>query len=416
MRVPSGGPRGRARGSVWGLPEFRALAVAGLLSGTGDQLARVALSVLVYDRTSSPLLTALTYALTFLPAVVGGPLLAGLADRLPRRRLMVSVNLTQTVLVAAMALPRMPLLGLLGLLVGVGVLAAPFSAARAALVPDVTADRYVAALVVDRNLHQTAQVLGFAGSGLLLLVFSPTSALLTDAGSFLVSAVLIHRWVHPRPPAHPDRQSSDTGGRVRRAVSDARLGWDTIWAGREIRRAVLLTWTVAAFAIVPEELAAPYARQLHGGTVLVALLLTANPAGNLASGVWARRWSEHHPAQLLGPLAQLVVLPLAVCALNPPTPVVLALIAASGIGMTVSILARTVFVAHVPPPVRGRAFALAGTGITVAQGLAVAAAGGAASAFTPSTVIGAAGLLGSAAVLALLTATRPTTRVASVTT
>jgi len=45
---------------VLGLPEFRGLALAGLLSAAGDQLARVALSVLVYQRTSSPLLTALT--------------------------------------------------------------------------------------------------------------------------------------------------------------------------------------------------------------------------------------------------------------------------------------------------------------------------------------------------------------------
>ena len=47
---------------VWALPEFRVLATAGLLSAVGDQVARVALSVLVYDRTSSAVLTALTYA------------------------------------------------------------------------------------------------------------------------------------------------------------------------------------------------------------------------------------------------------------------------------------------------------------------------------------------------------------------
>ena len=406
-----------------GLPEFRALAVAGLLSAVGDQVARVALSVLVYARTASPLLTALTYALTFLPAVVGGPLLAGLADRLPRRQLMVAADLVRALLVAAMALPRVSLPVLLGLLVVVNVFESPFDAARAALVPDVTGDRYVGALVVDRTFQQTAQVLGFAGSGLLLLVFSPGAALLADAASFLASAALIRRWVRARPaaadpaelvdgPAPVDSPGRNKPGglgwatRARRAGTDARLGWGTIWAGREVRRAVGLTWTVAAFAIVPEGLAAPYARQLHGGTVLIALLLAANPAGNVVSGIWARRWSEHRPARLLAPLAQLVVLPLAVCALNPPVPVVLVLIAASGVGMTVTLLARTVFVAHVPPAVRGRAFGVAGTGIVVAQGVAVAVAGAAASVLTPSRVIGAAGLLGSVAVFVLLAATR----------
>ena len=40
----------------------------------GDQLARVALSVLVFARTDSAALTGLTYALTFVPAFIGGAL------------------------------------------------------------------------------------------------------------------------------------------------------------------------------------------------------------------------------------------------------------------------------------------------------------------------------------------------------
>ena len=43
---------------VFAVAEFRALWLAQLLSVAGDQLAKVALTVLVYDRTRSPLLTA----------------------------------------------------------------------------------------------------------------------------------------------------------------------------------------------------------------------------------------------------------------------------------------------------------------------------------------------------------------------
>ena len=403
---------------MWALPEFRVLAVAGLLSAVGDQVARVALSVLVYDRTSSALLTALTYALTFLPAVVGGPLLAGLADRLPRRRLMVTVDLLRAGLVAAMAVPALPLPVLLVLLVVVNTLESPFDAARAALVPDVTGDRYLTALVTDRTLQQTAQVLGFAGSGLLLLVLRPSSALLVDAASFVASAALLRRWVRHRPAVEATLEGSVEGRdappapgvrrrvRLRRAGADAALGWDAIWSHPATRRAVLLTWLVSAFAIVPEGLAAPWARQLHGGPVLVALLLAANPVGNVVSGLWAARWTRHRPERLLTPLAQLAVLPLAGCLLAPPAPVVLALVVLSGIGMTVSLLARTVFVAHVEDRVRGRAFAVAGTGLVVVQGLAVALAGAAASVVAPGVVVGAGGILGSVAVVVLLATTR----------
>src|SRR5581483_10715606 len=64
-------------GQVFAVGEFRALWLALILSVAGDQLARVAMTVLVYQRTRSPLLTALTYAMTFLPWVVGGIALSG---------------------------------------------------------------------------------------------------------------------------------------------------------------------------------------------------------------------------------------------------------------------------------------------------------------------------------------------------
>ena len=390
------------------LPEFRALALAGLLSSAGDQLARVALSVLVYERTASALLTGLTYALTFLPAVIGGPLLSGLADRKPRRQLMVATDLMRVLLVAAMAVPDLPLPVLLALLIAVNVLGAPFDAARAALVPDVTGELYVAALVVDRSLQQASQVLGFAGSGLLLLFVSPSTALLADSGSFLLSALLLKLWVSDRPAAARADPIDQTGWRAKvgQARDDARIGLHTIWSDVPLRRVVLLTWLVSAFAIVPEGLAAPYAAQLGGGSVVVALLLAANPVGNVLSGALAARWTQRRFDGLLAPLSHLVLVPLALCLLNPPTSAVLALVVLSGAGMTVTLLTRTIFVARVPEAVRGRAFGIAGTGIMVGQGLAVAIAGAAAAVWAPSTVVGWSGLLGCAATALLLASTR----------
>ena len=86
---------------VIALSEFRALWFAQGLSLLGDQFAQVALGVLVYQRTESPLVTAVVYALTYLPPIVGGPLLAGLADRYARRRVMVVCDVARAALVAA---------------------------------------------------------------------------------------------------------------------------------------------------------------------------------------------------------------------------------------------------------------------------------------------------------------------------
>jgi len=65
---------------VFAIGEFRALWSAHVLSFVGDQFAQVAIAILVYGRTHSPFLTALAYALTYLPPIAGGPLLSGLAD------------------------------------------------------------------------------------------------------------------------------------------------------------------------------------------------------------------------------------------------------------------------------------------------------------------------------------------------
>jgi len=95
--------------------EFRLLWLADAQSLLGDQLARVALSVLVYDRTGSGLVTAAVYALTFLPALAGSVLLGPLADRLPRRALLIGGDLVRATLLAALALPALsvPVLSIL---------------------------------------------------------------------------------------------------------------------------------------------------------------------------------------------------------------------------------------------------------------------------------------------------------------
>jgi hypothetical protein len=101
---------------VFAIREFRGLWLAQVISYPGDQFAQVAVAILAYRRTGSPLLTALAYALTYLPPIAGGPLLSGLADLFPRRRVMIICDVIRAGLVAAIALPSMPFAGLCGLL------------------------------------------------------------------------------------------------------------------------------------------------------------------------------------------------------------------------------------------------------------------------------------------------------------
>src|SRR5262245_56641445 len=95
-------------GEVFGVGEFRSIWLAQTLSYIGDQFAQVALAVLVYNNTHSPLKTGIAYALTYLPPIMGGPVLSVLADLIPRRRVMIVCDVARAGILAMMALTNLP--------------------------------------------------------------------------------------------------------------------------------------------------------------------------------------------------------------------------------------------------------------------------------------------------------------------
>lgn len=385
--------------------EFRALTLAWVVSLAGDQLARVALSVLTFTRTGSALLTAAVYAVTFLPAVIGGPLLAGLADRLPRRRVMVGVDLARAVVVLGMAVPGAPLALLLLLLVVVVALEAPFSAARGPLLRVVLADGdYRAAVGLDVSLRQLASVAAFAGGGVLLTLVTPAQALLLDSLTFVISAAVLTRGVRPRPAvsAVHAEAAGRRGGLLALAGRDAREGLRTILRHPLRRRAVLLTWLVLLGTIGSEGVAVPWARQLGGGSAAAGVLLAAPVAGEVLVLLVLTRPSAPAPERLLAPLAVLAPLPFLACALNPGLITVVVLVTLGGAGISVVSLAQVVFVEATPDEVRGRALGVAAAGVTAVQGVAVALTGALAELTSPPTAVAALaglGLLGVAVVV-----------------
>jgi MFS family permease len=151
---------------LFAVGEFRALWSSQVLSYVGDQIAQVAVAVLVYGRTGSPWLTALAYSLTYLPAVAAGPLLAGLADRFPARLTMITLDLARAGLLELMALPRLPLPWLTTLLFAATALGPPFSAARSSLLPQILPhDRLATGADVADITFQGSQVGGFLAGG-----------------------------------------------------------------------------------------------------------------------------------------------------------------------------------------------------------------------------------------------------------
>jgi MFS family permease len=309
----------------------------------------------------------------------------------------VAADLLRAVLVAVMALPGLPLPWVAVLLTLVVLAGTPFSAAQGALLPEILPGaRYERGLAVRQITGQSAQLLGFAVGGLLVAAIDPGPALLGNAATFVVSAVLIRAGLADRSPSAPEsRDDLRTRVAVRGILTDPR------------RRALLaLAWLVGWY-VVPEALAAPYADQIGAGPTVVGLLMAADPLGSIA-GAWlfVRFVPERLRERLVGVLAVGAGLPLLLTVARPGVAVTIVLWGLSGALSTAYLIqAQAGFVRSTPDRERGRAIGVAASGLLAAQGVAVLTGGwiadqwGAAEAITAAALAGIALCVASAAAL-----------------
>ncbi|MEP7023321.1 MAG: MFS transporter [Actinomycetota bacterium] len=382
--------------TVFAIREFRALWLAQVLSVLGDQLARVALTLLVYDRTRSALLAALTFAASVVPTFVGGVTLAGLADRLPRRQVMIACDLARMALVLMMIIPGLPLAVLVLLLFLVTVVSTPFTSARAALYPDILpGGSFELGTAVTLTTYQFAQVAGFAGGGTVVGLFGVRPSLLGDAATFAVSALVIRLSVRSRPaPRIPE--GSSAGPRMGFG-SGIRL----VFGNPALRAPMLLGW-LAAFYNAPEGVAAPLARALGAGAFATGLILAAEALGAAAGAIaFSRLLSPPVRAALMRPLAIASCFVLVPFALGPGLPVALVILFVSGLFDCFQVAAVAAFVRATPDQQRSQAFGLAQAGMSLSQGTAMVLAGLVAQHHSPSTAVALAGVIGTVAAIAI---------------
>lgn len=365
--------------------EFRALWLAEVISVCGDQLARVALAVLVYQRTSSATLTALTYALTFAPALLGGAFLAGLADRFPRRAALITADLARAVLAGALALPGVPLAAVWVAVFGLALAGAPFKAAQLALLPTVLDEhRYPVGLALRTVSTQVVQLVGFATGGAVLLLVSPHVMLGVNAATFMVSAAIVRTGVRDRPAARTSYE----------LVSGKRPASAIKLVMRDRRLLALVGFVgLAGLTVAPEGVAAPYAAGLGGSAMAVGLLLAADPLGS-AAGAWlfGRRRSRHARTNVVPPaiLAGVVLTP---CYFHPNLPVSLVLWGLSGAFTTMFLIqTQTLLTRAIPDGRRAAVMGLASAVLQTSQGLVILAAGAVGDHIGVDRAIGLVGL------------------------
>lgn len=372
---------------------FRALAVGEGFSTLGDQLARVAVAVLVYQATGSAAAAALAYAASLLPDLVAGPLLVPLVDRFPRRRVLVATALVQAGFALLLAIPSAPVGLVVAAVAGIAAAGAPFRAAQAVTVrtalPPSWHGRGQARLSMVR---EAGQLLGLGVAAAVVGIVGPATAFLINAGSFALVALLVLRYVPalPAPPAGPGGPVRGTGFRV-------------VWNDRRLRVLNGLV-LVGTLAILPDAVMVPLVLEMGAPQWVVGPLLAADVVGFLAAAVILDRRDDAERQALIGPLVVLSVLPLVLFAIDPGPVTAAVLLVLSGVGAAHIPAVRATVLALVPDEVGGRTVGWMRTGLRAGQGLGVVVGGVLADALGSAEAITAAGLAGTAAALVGATA------------
>ena len=373
--------------------EPRFLFGAQLVSGLGDWAGRLALAVVVFEKSDSALWTAAVTIVSLVPWIGPGQLLSTFADRFGRVTVMITADLTRAALFIAMAVP-LPTAGLLTLAFLAGLCVPPFASARgAALIDVVSPDRYGKVIALFGVATQAELVAGYALGGTVIALVGARFTLVLNALTFVVSAALVAAIRHS--PASDRHEDSSLGFAGVRAGS-------LVWRSDPLcRRALVLFVGVNMMMVLPEALVVPYADELGAPPAAAGLLAATIAVGAMI----AMSVSPDHddPRELLRLAAlRTLVLSLATAVLFVVSLTWLPSIAAfallvSGAVDAIAVPTNQVVGARLPREGRAAAMSVAGGFQYGSQAIAIAIGGASAVVIGSGWVLAGAGLGAAAA-------------------
>ncbi len=228
------GERPATNAELFANRDFRRLWVAISAASLGDSIAQVALPLLVYALTGSEALVGLVFAIAVLPDVVLAPISGILADRLDRRRIILSADLGRMIAVCFL-----PFAGAVWQIVTIAVVVSSFTAlsrpAELAAVPMVAGERLnLRAVSLTMVSGAAIRVIGPTIGGVLVATAGPGPTFFAQALCFVVSAVMIYGLRLPeRRPELTESTTSATG-----RASAITFGLRVLWRQRAIRAIV----------------------------------------------------------------------------------------------------------------------------------------------------------------------------------
>ena len=335
-------------------PELRRLQLAGVGSTLAVWANPIAIAVFAYRADGAKAVGLLLFVRWSLAAVFA-PWLALLADRVSRRRVMLTVDLSRTALlagIAATAFADGPAFVVYVLAVLASIVSTAFNPAEKALMPTLarTPDELTASNLALNTIASAGMFAGPAIGGLFLVVAGPWLVFALCAASFLWSAACVSGLPRDRPPeevVESDVVAQLLGG-FRAIGEDGNLRLVLALLGAQ-----MLVMGAIEVVIVVDAL-----RVLDAGNAAVGWLNTGLGVGGLAGGLVGVVLASRK--RLAGDFRLgLVALGAAVAVLAATHQLAVALIlfGLMGVGATlVDVTGTTLLQRSAPPAVVGRVF------------------------------------------------------------
>ncbi|MFJ6946312.1 MFS transporter [Streptomyces wuyuanensis] len=353
--APGDTPAGRGTFSSLKVRNYRLFFTGAIVSNTGTWMARITQDWLVLSLTGSSAAVGITTALQFLPMLLFGLYGGVVADRYPKRRLL---------------LFSQGALGLCGLALAVLTLSGEvrvwhvylvaFLLGMVTVVDNPTRQSFVSEMVGPGQLRnavslnsanfQSARLIGPAVAGVLITAVGSGWAFLLNGLSFLapIAGLLLMR------PAELHRTE-----RVPRGKGQLREGLRYVAGRPELIWPIVLVGFVGTFAFnFPIWLTAFADKVFHAGAGTYGLFNTLMAAGSLAGALLSARRGSSRLRMLLGAAALFGVLEIA-AALSPSFWVFAVLLVLIGmVGLTVNVTANSSVQMATDPVMRGRVMSL----------------------------------------------------------
>ncbi|MFV2173688.1 MFS transporter [Actinomadura sp. LOL_011] len=374
-------------------PEFTPLFAAASAQSAALAVGGLALGVLVYDTTGSPLLSALSMFGPAFAHVVGAMALLSAADRVPPRAAMAVLLAASGLGTAVLAVPGLPVWAMFPVVLGLGLLGAVLGGVRYGLLSQILPrDGYLIGRSVLNASNGLMQIGGFAVGGVLVAVLSARGTLLAAAGLNLLEALVAWAFLTGRPPRAQGRPS----------VAQTWRGNALLWSSRRRRNAYLAMWLPNGLVVGCEAMLVPYSPG-HAG-----LLLAVSSVGMLAGDVLTGRFvPQRWRGRLSVPLLVLLAGPYLVFALRPAIWVAAAAVLVASIGYGSTLLVQERLMALTPDDVHGQALGLHSSGMLTTQGVSAALAGAIAEYTSPATAMAVMATASLVTTLALAPGLRP---------